>query len=70
MNRYNKVKNKDVLFWKQVNVTLIARLYEVNKLDFKMFNYDPVPYFKDIGLPEKAAALSKLISIYQHPEIA
>ena len=52
---------KDHLFWKDIDGTLIKDLYALYKHDFEAFGYDPIEYFKRIGLTETAQLLQQMI---------
>ena len=52
-----KKSHKNDHFWTKVDDRLIKDIYEVYKLDFEAFDYDPVKYFQIRGLKEKGAAL-------------
>ena len=61
--------NADVKFWRQIRAEKIAWVYEVYKMDFVLFGYDPVDYFERIGLPEKAKEVRKTIAINERKKI-
>ena len=62
MNPTKKSGHKNDLFWAEVDDRLIKNIYEVYKLDFEAFDYDPVKYFQIRGLNEKGAALLRYLN--------
>jgi hypothetical protein len=61
--------NADVRFWREIRADKIALVYKVYKMDFVLFGYDPVDYFVQIGLPEKATEVRKAIAIMDRKKI-
>lgn len=56
--------NKDYKFWNGIKVDLIVQLYKLYQLDFEMFDYDPIQYFRDHGMNSKADRLKTYLSAY------
>jgi hypothetical protein len=64
-NKYVKTEtthlSKEAIFWSEVSAQLVLDLYQVYKLDFNTFSYDPVQYLSNIGLVEKSQELKLLL---------
>ena len=52
---------KDVKFWKDTQPKNIAAIYQVYRMDFELFDYSPTEYFTQIGLPEKAREVERIL---------
>jgi hypothetical protein len=53
--------SKEAIFWSEVSAQLVLDLYQLYKLDFNTFSYDPVQYLSNIGLDEKSQELKLLL---------
>ena len=60
---FNQDLSHDHIFWNQISVKYIAQLYQVYRLDFEMFDYDPMEYLYKHGLEKKAEELRHILKI-------
>ena len=54
-------RSRETTFWENVRPANIRLIYDVYRMDFELFDYNPSEYFSSIGLPGKAEEVRRLI---------